>query len=207
MSAFFKTKTTIQLRYAAWAHSLKQRRQFSCWRRGRRRWWSRGGWSAPAWSKSASRWRDRRSIWRPCSGTRKTRIFMFWFLSKLNYLTAQYAKLHGVQFVLHHISPIVKELVSLLLSNVKFVKFKGSDQWEARGGIGKVADDWNWSRNVVIDVLLSFNLLTHIGLILFPFLLTPELVVLVDFVFPWGIEYPVVFLPQGLFTLWCLQMA
>jgi hypothetical protein len=35
----------------------------------------------------------------------------------------------------------------------------------------------------------------------------PELVVLVDFVFPWGIEYPVVFLPQGLFTLWCLQMA
>jgi hypothetical protein len=34
----------------------------------------------------------------------------------------------------------------------------------------------------------------------------PELVVLVDFVFPWGIEYPVVFLPQGLFTLWCLQM-
>ncbi len=34
-----------------------------------------------------------------------------------------------------------------------------------------------------------------------------ELVVLVDFVFPWGIEYPVVFLPQGLFTLWCLQMA
>ncbi len=26
----------------------------------------------------------------------------------------------------------------------------------------------------------------------------PELVVLVDFVFPWGIEYPVVFLPQGL---------
>jgi hypothetical protein len=36
---------------------------------------------------------------------------------------------------------------------------------------------------------------------------SPELVVLVDFVFPWGIEYPVVFLPQGLFTLWCLQMA
>jgi hypothetical protein len=36
---------------------------------------------------------------------------------------------------------------------------------------------------------------------------TPELVLLVDFVFPWGIEYPVVFLPQGLFTLWCLQMA
>jgi hypothetical protein len=35
----------------------------------------------------------------------------------------------------------------------------------------------------------------------------PELVVLVDFVFPWGIEYPVVFLTQGLFTLWCLQMA
>jgi hypothetical protein len=35
----------------------------------------------------------------------------------------------------------------------------------------------------------------------------PELVVLVDFVFPWGIKYPVVFLPQGLFTLWCLQMA
>jgi len=35
----------------------------------------------------------------------------------------------------------------------------------------------------------------------------PGLVVLVDFVFPWGIEYPVVFLPQGLFTLWCLQMA
>jgi hypothetical protein len=34
-----------------------------------------------------------------------------------------------------------------------------------------------------------------------------ELVVLVDFVFPWGIEYPVVFLPQGLYTLWCLQMA
>jgi hypothetical protein len=28
----------------------------------------------------------------------------------------------------------------------------------------------------------------------------PELIVLVDFVFPWGIEYPVVFLPQGLFT-------
>jgi hypothetical protein len=28
-----------------------------------------------------------------------------------------------------------------------------------------------------------------------------ELVVLVDFVVPWGIEYPVVFLPQGLFTL------
>jgi hypothetical protein len=25
----------------------------------------------------------------------------------------------------------------------------------------------------------------------------PELVVLVDFVFPWGIEYPVVFLPCG----------
>jgi hypothetical protein len=36
---------------------------------------------------------------------------------------------------------------------------------------------------------------------------SPELVVLVDFVFPWGLEYPVVFLPQGLFTLWCLQMA
>ncbi len=29
---------------------------------------------------------------------------------------------------------------------------------------------------------------------------SPELEVLVDFVFPWGIEYPVVFLPQGLFT-------
>ena len=40
-----------------------------------------------------------------------------------------------------------------------------------------------------------------------PLLTFPELVVLVDFVFPWGIEYPVVFLPQGLFTLWCLQMA
>jgi hypothetical protein len=38
-------------------------------------------------------------------------------------------------------------------------------------------------------------------------LFLPELVVLVEFVFPWGIEYPVVFLPQGLFTLWCLQMA
>jgi hypothetical protein len=35
----------------------------------------------------------------------------------------------------------------------------------------------------------------------------PELVVLVDFVFPWGLEYPVVFLPQGLFTLWCLQIS
>ncbi len=36
---------------------------------------------------------------------------------------------------------------------------------------------------------------------------SPELKVLVDFVFPWGIEYPVVFLPQGLFTLWCLQIS
>jgi hypothetical protein len=35
----------------------------------------------------------------------------------------------------------------------------------------------------------------------------PELVVLVDFVFPWGLEYPVVFLPHGLFTLWCLQIS
>jgi hypothetical protein len=30
---------------------------------------------------------------------------------------------------------------------------------------------------------------------------TPELIVIVDFVFPWGKEYPVVFLSQGLFTL------
>jgi len=37
--------------------------------------------------------------------------------------------------------------------------------------------------------------------------LTPELIVLVDFVFPWGIEYPVVYLPQGLFTLGCLQIS
>jgi hypothetical protein len=34
-----------------------------------------------------------------------------------------------------------------------------------------------------------------------------ELIVLVDFVFPWGIEYPVVYLPQGLFTLGCLQIS
>jgi hypothetical protein len=32
-------------------------------------------------------------------------------------------------------------------------------------------------------------------------------VVLVDFVFPWGLEYPVVFLPHGLFSLWCLQFS
>ena len=37
--------------------------------------------------------------------------------------------------------------------------------------------------------------------------LLTELVVLVDFVFPWGIEYPVVYLPQGLFTLGCLQIS
>ncbi len=35
----------------------------------------------------------------------------------------------------------------------------------------------------------------------------PVLVVLVDFVFPWGIKYAVVFLPQRLFTLWCLQIS
>ncbi len=51
---------------------------------------------------------------------------------------------------------------------------KGSDQWETRG-VGKVANDWNWSRTVVIDVLLSFNLaaILEIVLILFPFPLTP----------------------------------
>jgi hypothetical protein len=38
-------------------------------------------------------------------------------------------------------------------------------------------------------------------------IISPELVVLVDFVFPWGLEYPVVFLPHGLFTLWCLQIS
>ncbi len=36
---------------------------------------------------------------------------------------------------------------------------------------------------------------------------SPELIVLVDFVFPWGIEYPVVYLPQSLFTLGCLQIS
>jgi hypothetical protein len=25
-------------------------------------------------------------------------------------------------------------------------------------GVGNVANDWNWSRTMVIDVLLSFNL-------------------------------------------------
>jgi hypothetical protein len=34
-----------------------------------------------------------------------------------------------------------------------------------------------------------------------------ELVVLEDFVFPWGIEYPVVFLPQGLFTFYPVVFA
>ncbi len=29
---------------------------------------------------------------------------------------------------------------------------------EKQGGVGKVANDWNWFRTVVIDVLLSFNL-------------------------------------------------
>jgi hypothetical protein len=49
---------------------------------------------------------------------------MFWFLYKnLIYLTAQYAKLHCAQFILRYISLNVKELVSLLFSKVKFVKF------------------------------------------------------------------------------------
>ncbi len=57
---------------------------------------------------------------------------------------------------------------------------------------------------LVCEFLLKLGFLADF---LYISLISPELVVLVDFVFPWGTEYPVVFLPQGLITLWCLQMA
>jgi hypothetical protein len=37
-------------------------------------------------------------------------------------------------------------------------------------GIGKVANDWNWSRTDVIDVLLSFNLTAILDLFNLPHL-------------------------------------
>jgi hypothetical protein len=39
-------------------------------------------------------------------------------------------------------------------------------------GVGKVADDRYWSRNVVIDVRFSLYLAAILDLIIFPFLLT-----------------------------------
>ncbi len=57
---------------------------------------------------------------------------------------------------------------------------------------------FRWSR---IFYILDKSAITWCNCIL------PELVVLVDFVFPWGLEYPVVFLSHSLFTLWCLQFS
>ncbi len=56
-------------------------------------------------------------------------------------------------------------------------------------------------------ISVKINAILHIKYAAVAVETLPELVVLVDFVFPCGLEYPVVFLPQGLFTLWCLQIS